>query len=61
MNYKSVENVVIIPSYNELLALPMQLRFLIPKLDKITAVIVVDDSPEEISKPLRDMCSENCR
>ncbi len=61
MNYKSVENVVIIPSYNELLALPMQLRFLIPKLDKITAVIVVDDSPEEVSNQLRDMCSEICR
>jgi dolichol-phosphate mannosyltransferase len=61
MNNKSVENVVIIPSYNELLALPTQLRFLVPKLDKNTAVVVVDDSPEEVSNQLRDKCDEICR
>ena len=61
MNNKSVENVVIIPSYNELLALPMQLGFLVPKLDKKTAIVVVDDSPEEVTNQLRDMCREICR
>jgi len=53
-----VLNVIVIPSYNETLALPELLRELISGLSGQDAVIVMDDSPEEISKQVERKCLE---
>ena len=54
----SVSNVIIIPSYNETLALPELLRELKLGLSTQDAVIVMDDSPEETSKVVEHRCLE---
>jgi dolichol-phosphate mannosyltransferase len=54
----SVSNVIIIPSYNETLALPELLRELKSGLSRQDAVIIMDDSPEEISKVVEHKCLE---
>lgn len=53
-----VLNVIIIPSYNETLALPELLRGLGSGLSLQDAVIVMDDSSEEISKQVEHNCLE---
>jgi dolichol-phosphate mannosyltransferase len=53
-----VLNVIIIPSYNETLALPELLRGLSSGLSLQDAVIVMDDSSEEISKQVEHNCLE---
>lgn len=51
-----VDFVIIIPSYNETLALPNLLRELGKHLTIEHAVIVMDDSQESISDSIRDEC-----
>jgi dolichol-phosphate mannosyltransferase len=54
----SISTVIIIPSYNEILALPELLRELKSGLTHQDAVIVMDDSPKEISKNIERKCLE---
>jgi dolichol-phosphate mannosyltransferase len=54
----SISTVIIIPSYNEILALPELLRELKLGLTHQDAVIVMDDSPIEISKDIERKCLE---
>ena len=54
-----VSTVIIIPSYNETLALPELLRELKLGLMKQDAVIVVDDSPPETSLEIKRLCLES--
>ncbi len=51
-----VSNVIIIPSYNETLALPQLLQELKSGLTGQDAVIVMDDSPTEISRDIERKC-----
>ena len=53
-----VSNAIIIPSYNETLALPELLRELKPGLSNHDAVIVMDDSQKEISRDIERKCLE---
>jgi dolichol-phosphate mannosyltransferase len=54
-------NVIIIPSYNETLALPELLRELKSGLTDQDALIVMDDSPKEISLEVESKCREAIR
>jgi len=54
-------SVIIIPSYNEILALPELLRELKFGLSYRDAVIVMDDSPKEISLEVESKCREAIR
>ena len=51
-----VSTAIIIPSYNEILALPELLREIEIGLTSEDAVIVMDDSPQEISKQIEQKC-----
>ena len=51
-------SVIIIPSYNETLALPELLRKLKSGLTHQDAIIVMDDSPKQISKEVESKCRE---
>lgn len=51
-------SVIIIPSYNEILALPELLKELKSGLIHTDAVIVMDDSPKEISLEVESKCRE---
>ena len=53
-----VSTVIIIPSYKETLALPELLQGLKTELTHRDAVIVMDDSPEEISLEIERKCLE---
>jgi dolichol-phosphate mannosyltransferase len=53
-----VSSVIIIPSYNETLALPQLLQELKLGLSHQDAVIVMDDSPQEISREIERKCRE---
>ena len=53
-----VSNVIIIPSYNETLALPHLLQELKSGLTQHDAVIIMDDSPHEISREIERKCRE---
>ena len=57
----SISTVIIIPSYNETLALPELLRELKSGLTRQDAVIVMDDSPKEISLEVESKCREAIR
>ena len=52
-----VDSVIIIPSYNETLALPSLLRELAKHLTTGHAVVVMDDSNKSISDSIRDECT----
>jgi dolichol-phosphate mannosyltransferase len=54
-------NIIIIPSYNETLALPELLKELRLGLTHHDAVIVMDDSPLEISNEVETKCREAVR
>ena len=54
-----VTNVIVIPSFNETLALPQLLRNLKPGLSSKDAVIVMDDSPKEVSEEINQRCLES--
>jgi glycosyltransferase involved in cell wall biosynthesis len=54
----AASSVIIIPSYNESLALPELLRELKSGLSHKDAVIVMDDSPKEISLEVESKCRE---
>ncbi len=56
-----ISSVIIIPSYNEMLALPELLRELKLGLARQDAVIVMDDSPSEISKETEARCLESIK
>ena len=47
-NSESIINVIVIPSYNEELSLPVLLESLVKNLDASDSVIVIDDSATEI-------------
>lgn len=51
-----VSTVIVIPSYNETLALPQLLRDLKPGLSFLDAVIVMDDSPKEVAEIIYQSC-----
>lgn len=53
-----VTTAIIIPSYNETLALPELLRKMTVGLKNHDVVIVMDDSPKEISKQIERSCRE---
>lgn len=53
-----VSTVIVIPSFNETLALPELLRELKSGLTRKDAVIVMDDSPPELSKEVEARCNE---
>ena len=53
-----VSTAIIIPSYNETLALPELLGELKKGLENHDAVIVMDDSPKEISEQIERKCRE---
>jgi dolichol-phosphate mannosyltransferase len=55
---EDITTVVIIPSYNETLALPQLLRDLKPGLSTNDALIVMDDSPKEVSALIYQRCQE---
>jgi len=55
---KSITVAVVVPSYNELFALPQFLLELRTILNKNQAIIVMDDSEEKISMQLRIKCYE---
>lgn len=55
----NVTNVIVIPSYNETLALPQLLRDLKPGLSSRDAIIIMDDSSKEISKEIKQRCLES--
>ncbi len=54
-----VTSVIIIPSFNETLALPELLLKLSPGLNQTDAVIIIDDSPSEISKIIEYNCQKS--
>ena len=54
-----VTNVIVIPSYNETLALPQLLKDLKPGLSSMDAVIVMDDSSKEVSEEINQRCLES--
>ena len=58
MNTK-VTSVIIIPSYNETLALPELLAEISIGLTPKDAVIIMDDSTSEISKIIKDKCQKS--
>jgi dolichol-phosphate mannosyltransferase len=60
MNSK-ITTAIIIPSYNETLALPELLRELKIGLSENDAVIVMDDSPHEISKSIKIKCLDSIK
>jgi dolichol-phosphate mannosyltransferase len=51
-----VKTVIVIPSYNETLALPQLLRELKSGLSSLDAVIVMDDSPKEVAENIYQSC-----
>ena len=51
-------NVIIIPSYNETLALPKLLRELIHGLSAEDAIVIVDDSSTEVSAEIESRCRD---
>ncbi len=51
-----VRNIIIIPSYNEESSLPILLESLVKKLDASDAVIVIDDSVQEIYLETKARC-----
>ncbi len=53
---QSVTSVLVIPSYNETLALPVMLTELAKGLSNSDAVIIMDDSPADISKKIDLAC-----
>lgn len=53
-----VSTAIIIPSYNETLALPELLEEIKKGLENHDAVIVMDDSPKEISEEIERKCRE---
>jgi dolichol-phosphate mannosyltransferase len=53
------KNAIIIPSYKETLALPKLLNELSKSLDAYDIVLVVDDSPKEISDHLKQTCHDS--
>ncbi len=55
---KKIKNVIIIASYNELLALPAMLKDLSVKLSDSDAVLIVDDSTLEAFMVLKPLCVE---
>ena len=55
---EGVTNAVIIPSYNETLALPVMLAELAKGLSSSDAVIVMDDSPIDVSSKIDLACRE---
>lgn len=57
----AASSVIIIPSYNETLALPELLRELKSGLSHKDAVIVMDDSPKQISLEVESKCREAIR
>ncbi len=52
-----IKTVILIPSFNETLALPALLQELNPQLDLSDAIIVVDDSPQKVFEEIRERCS----
>lgn len=58
---ETVSSVIIIPSYNEILALPELLRELKLGLSHKDSVIVMDDSPKVISLEVESNCREAIR
>ena len=53
------KNAIVIPSYKETLALPRLLKELSNSLDSYDIVLVVDDSPKEISDHLKQACLDS--
>lgn len=51
-----VTNVIVIPSYNEESSLPVLLESLVKKLDASDAVIVIDDSAQEVYLETKARC-----
>ncbi len=60
MEFK-IKYAIVIPSYCEDLALPMLLAELSPHLTSADIVIIVDDSPESISRIVNERCEEALR
>jgi dolichol-phosphate mannosyltransferase len=57
MNAK-VSTAIVIPSYNEALALPELLREIVVGLSSADAIIVMDDSSKEVSTQIQQKCHE---
>lgn len=53
-----ITTVIVIPSYNETLALPQLLRDLKPGLSSKDAVVIMDDSSKEVSEEINQRCLE---
>jgi dolichol-phosphate mannosyltransferase len=53
---KKIQTVIVIPSYNESLALAQLLKDLIGELLDSDALIIMDDSPPEVAKEVESAC-----
>lgn len=56
MNYK-VKNAIIIPSYNEGLALPELLSGIVGDLQASDAILVMDDSTQDVARDINSRCA----